>query len=211
MLFHFSMTALHHTPFNPIREQHDDKIQAYMSPYFQQDWHLFAPEPVTEDSGFLIRAQRSLPDGAVVTTKWVDVTTPHIDKLHRQRFWPSRVERLAPAVRQRLDGWRDPQLEELRREDNPPGSKGPARADATAEPVPPLAPSELAGRDSALLYARALASAEAAKLWGGSLRSVQVRIVINKYPRFSERAIRANRGKVSYYDLAWMKPLKVSR
>ncbi|WP_447032684.1 DUF5819 family protein [Streptomyces hypolithicus] len=180
-----------------------------MTPYFQQDWHLFAPEPVTEDSGFLIRAKRSLPDGAVATTRWVDVTTPHIDKLHRQRFWPSRVERLAPAVRQRLEGWRDPQLDELRREKPP--VKGTENAAAKAELVPPLAPSELEGRDSALLYVRALASTEATALWGEGFRSVQVRIVINKYPRFSEREVRANRGKVSYYDLAWMKPLRVAR
>ncbi|MEJ8655471.1 MULTISPECIES: DUF5819 family protein [Streptomyces] len=201
--FHFGMTALHHMPFNPIREKHDDKIRAYMTPYFQQDWHLFAPDPVAEDSGFLVRVKRVTPNGSLETTQWADVTTPHIDKLQGQRFWPSRVERLAPAVRQRIEGWRDPELDELRHKNQLKSQK--------KDPDPPLAPGELAGRDSALLYARGVASSEAKALWGDDIHSVQIRIVVNQFPRFSERTERDNKGKVTYYDLAWMKPLKVSR
>ncbi|MGW0753214.1 DUF5819 family protein [Streptomyces sp. NPDC002587] len=211
VFFHFSMTALHHTPFNPIREKHDDKIRAYMAPYFQQDWHLFAPEPVSEDSGYLVRAQVKKPDGSVETTQWADVTTPHIDKVQRQRFWPSRVERLAPGVRQRLEGWHDQDLDALRREKDPVAPKN-ADVSAEAPPLdPPLAPGELAARDSALLYARAVASDEARAMWGDGVRAVQVRIVVNKFPRFSQRSVRTNKGEVSYYDVAWMQPFKVSR
>ncbi|MFJ7181075.1 DUF5819 family protein [Streptomyces massasporeus] len=211
VFFHFTMTALHHTPFNPIREKHDDKIRAYMAPYFQQDWHLFAPEPVSEDSGYLVRAQVEKPDGSVETTQWADVTTPHIDKVQRQRFWPSRVERLAPGVRQRLEGWRDADLDALRREKDPAAPKKTDVNSETALLDPPLAPGELAARDSALLFVRAVASSEARALWGDGVREVQVRVVVNKFPRFSQRSVRTNKGEVSYYDVAWMQPIKVSQ
>ncbi|MET9607266.1 DUF5819 family protein [Streptomyces sp. NPDC006512] len=217
LAFHFGMTALYNTPFNPIREKYDEQIHSYMSPYFGQDWHLFAPNPISEDSGLLIRAKIPGPDGAQVTTQWSDVTTPHIDKLHDQRFWPSRVERLPTAVRQQLDGWRDPQLEKLRAENQPVQPTGGAATAATdpTEPAgelkPALTQAELDGRDSAMRYAQALASAEARRLWGADVEAVQVRVVSNEYPRFSERYTRESKGKVDYYDLDWAKPLKVTR
>jgi hypothetical protein len=210
LIFHFGVTALHHTPFNPVREKYDDRIHAYMSPYFQQDWHLFAPSPISEDTGFLVRARKTFPDGRRTTTPWADVSTPHITKLHRQRFWPSRVERLTPAVPQQLEGWRDPQLDKLRYEKNPPNVKvdGALREENL---TPPLAPHELMGRDNALLYARAVATSEAAARWGDEVDAVQIRVVSNEYPRFSERRNRENKGKITYYDLAWMEPLRVAR
>ncbi|NWF29637.1 hypothetical protein HW130_25850 [Streptomyces sp. PKU-EA00015] len=214
LLFHFGMTALHNSPFNPVRERYDEQIHAYMSPYFQQDWHLFAPNPIADDAGWLVRAQKREPDGSVTTTDWVDVTSPHIAKLHRQRFWPSRVERLAPSVRQQLESWRDPQLDKLRLENSPADAgKSADRGDPTdaRELDPPLTPGELIGRDNTLLYIRALASDEATALWGERISAVQVRVVTNEYPRFSERKVRSNKGKIEYYDLAWMKPLKVAR
>lgn len=212
LAFHFGMTALYNTPFNPIREQYDEQIRSYMSPYFGQDWHLFAPNPISEDSGLLIRAKITGQDGAEITTQWADITTPHIDKLHDQRFWPSRVERLPTSVRQQLDGWRDPQLDKLRAENLPP--QPPAEVSPTEAPKdlkPALTQAELDGRDSAMRYAQAIASAEARRLWGSGVEAVQVRIVSNEYPRFSERYTRDSKGKVDYYDLGWTKPLKVTR
>ncbi|WP_156727315.1 DUF5819 family protein [Streptomyces apocyni] len=205
------MTALYNTPFNPVREKYDEQIHSYMSPYFGQDWHLFAPEPVAEDSGILVRAQKVRADGSLVTTKWADVTTPHISKLQQQRFWPSRVQRLPTGVRQQLDSWRDPQLEELRAKNLLPDPRPDSPESKKHKKLnPPLTPAEHDARATALRYAQALASAEATQLWGNDIRSIQVRVVSNEFPRFSERYTRDSKGKISYYDLDWMKPLKVT-
>jgi Family of unknown function (DUF5819) len=211
LAFHFSMTALYNTPFNPIKEKYGKEIDSYMVPYFGQDWHLFAPNPVDTDSGVLVRAKKKGPDGSIVVTKWSDVTSPNFKKLYAERFWPSRATRVASGVHQQLESWQDPELEKLRSKkkdrSNGSGSKAQERKDSD----PPLSPAEEEARDQAIRFTQAFASAEAVKLWGKDVEYVQVRIARNEFPRFSQRYAREAKGKVSYYDLAWMKPVKVKR
>ncbi|MFJ4094125.1 DUF5819 family protein [Kitasatospora sp. NPDC089913] len=212
---HFTATALYNTPFNPVRESLAGPLDAYMSPLFAQDWHLFAPNPISEDSGLLVRATVVDGNGESVTTPWADVTTPHLDKLHQERFWPSRVDRLPLAVRQQLDGWHDQLLDRLRA-DNLRNRPAPETGDTGTStgpdhsPDPPLTPGEIQARDAALNFAAAVAGDEARRLWGENVRMVQARIATNEYPRFSDRRVRTGKGVVTYYDLDWTVPPKVT-
>ncbi|MGW0538387.1 DUF5819 family protein [Streptomyces sp. NPDC003032] len=208
LLFHFSMTALYNTPFNPVQKDLSRVITGYMSPQFSQDWHLFAPDPVDADSGILVRAKVRTQDGQDVTG-WTDITTPHIAKVHSQRMWPARVDRLPTGVKAQLESWRDPLLEKIRNKNKLDQPKGSAKGGTKAE-NPPLTVSEKSGRENATRFAQALATSEARRHWGDAVQGIQIRVVSNEYPRFSERHIREVKGKISYYDLDWMKPLKVS-
>ncbi|MEX2985714.1 DUF5819 family protein [Streptomyces sp. C36] len=211
LAFHFSMTALYNTPFNPIKEKYGEEINSYMSPHFSQDWHLFAPNPVDTDSGVLIRAKKKGPGGSVLVTKWSDVTSPNLKKLYAERLWPSRATRVPSGVVHQLESWQDPELEKLRskKEDSANGTGSKAQERKGSEP--PLSQAEEKARDEAIRFTQGFAGTEAEKRWGKDIEYVQVRIVRNEYPRFSQRYSRETKGKVSYYDLAWMKPGKVKR
>ncbi|WP_375002465.1 DUF5819 family protein [Aeromicrobium sp. CTD01-1L150] len=50
----------------------------YLSPYFTQNWRLFAPNPVSSDRSVHVQAAY-LEDGAVRTTDWVDWTDVELD------------------------------------------------------------------------------------------------------------------------------------
>ncbi|MGW7456475.1 DUF5819 family protein [Streptomyces sp. NPDC054797] len=210
LAFHFGMTALYEMPFNPIKEKYGEEIDSYMLPYFAQDWHLFAPDPVDRDKGVLVRAKKLQPDGSTATTEWVDVTSPTLQKLYGERLWPARDFRVAAGLPQLLESWRDPELEKIRnkKKGSDASSKG-AKEVKDENEDPPLSQHEKDSRDQAVRFAQSFASAHAAKLWGPDIESVQVRIVTNEFPRFSQRYAREAKGEVSYYDLAWMKPVKV--
>ncbi|WP_261954911.1 DUF5819 family protein [Streptomyces nigrescens] len=209
---HFGMTALYEMPFNPVKEKYGEEITSYMLPYFVQDWHLFAPDPIDRDNGVLVRAKKRQPDGSVITTKWTDVTSPSLQQLYGERLWPSRGFRVTSGLPQLLETWRDPELEKMRKKNqvaDTPG-KGVRKGKKEVE-NPPLSQGEKDSRDAAIRFAQSFATAQAGKLWGSDIEYVQVRIVTNIFPRFSQRYARDAKGKVSYYDLAWMKPVKVER
>ncbi len=210
--FHFGMTALYEMPFNPVKERYGDEITSYMLPYFVQDWHLFAPDPIDRDKGVLVRAKKRQPDGSTVTTQWTDVTSPALQQLYGERFWPSRGFRVSSGVPQLLETWRDPELEKMRVKNQVADTPGKGvRKGKQGKENPPLSQGEKDSRDEAIQFAQSFASAQASKLWGSDVEYVQVRIVTNEFPRFSQRYTRDTKGKVSYYDLAWMKPVKVEQ
>lgn len=45
--FHLIMHVLYLAPANPATSQYSDFTNQYMSSFFTQNWHLFAPEPAT--------------------------------------------------------------------------------------------------------------------------------------------------------------------
>lgn len=208
LAFHFIMTALYNTPFNPVKRDLDEVIVGYMSPFFSQDWHLFAPDPVDTDSGILVRSKvRS--EGGLRVTEWADVTTPHITKIHGERMWPARVDRLPTGVKAQLESWPDPMLQKIRDQKDDEQSDGAKREKGAEDP--PLSSAEKSAYENATRFARALATSEAKKRWGNAVEEIQIRVVSNEYPRFSQRHVREAKGKVTYYDLAWMKPVKVTK
>ncbi|MBL1092969.1 DUF5819 family protein [Streptomyces sp. NPDC021749] len=210
--FHFGMTALYEMPFNPVKEKYGEEITSYIFPYFVQDWHLFAPDPIAKDRGVLVRAKKRQPDGSTATTQWTDVTSPVLQQLYGERFWPSREIRVATGLPQLLESWRDPELEKLRNKNQVSDRPGKGVKTGKKEKEdPPLSEGEKDSRDEAIRFAQSFASTQASKLWGPDVEYVQVRIVTNEFPRFSQRYARDAKGKVSYYDLAWMKPVKVER
>ncbi|MFJ3513285.1 MULTISPECIES: DUF5819 family protein [unclassified Streptomyces] len=211
LAFHFGMTALHEMPFNPLKEKYGEEVNAYMLPHFGQDWHLFAPDPVDRDKGVLVRAQKRQPDGSTVTTEWVDVTSPGLLKLYGERFWPSREFRVGSGLPQLLESWPNPELEKMRSKNQGAREPGNEEQEKNRKEDPPLTPDEKDARDQAALFAQSFASAEAGKLWGPDLEYVQVRIATNEFPRFSQRYSRDAKGKISYYDLDWARPVRVEQ
>jgi hypothetical protein len=68
---HLSATFLYNAPANPLSQRYAKQVQRWMEPLFSQNWHLFAPNPLSENVSVQARASLA-PDGRL--TGWVDLS-----------------------------------------------------------------------------------------------------------------------------------------
>jgi hypothetical protein len=75
------MVFLTIAPSNTISLQHAAAISDYISPEFDQNWKLFAPNPLQENDDVQTRAEILMPNGTWSITGWVDLTAPDEAKI----------------------------------------------------------------------------------------------------------------------------------
>jgi hypothetical protein len=68
---HLLATFLYNAPANPVSQRYAKPVGWWMDPLFQQNWRLFAPNPVSANLAVQARASRS-GDGRV--TAWFDLS-----------------------------------------------------------------------------------------------------------------------------------------
>lgn len=90
LIGHFSVTFLYLSPKNPIKDKHHEKIGKYMSPYFSQNWYLFAPNPVNQHQNLEIRLRYKNEQGKIVQTQWKDISKPMVEKIQQNRLSPQK-------------------------------------------------------------------------------------------------------------------------
>lgn len=73
-LLHLGMVFLHVAPSNTLSTEHATAVRQYIYPEFEQNWKLFAPDPVQQNNHLEARAEVRKPDGTTQTTGWVDLT-----------------------------------------------------------------------------------------------------------------------------------------
>src|SRR5690606_20062677 len=69
---HLGMTFLHVAPANTVSKEHGEAIQQWIYPEFEQNWKLFAPNPLQQNISLQVRADIRTADGGVRTTRWYD-------------------------------------------------------------------------------------------------------------------------------------------
>lgn len=199
LAFHFTIVVLYNSRPNPIKRRHDRFITAYMTPLFAQDWHLFAPSPISFDVILMLKTRlRHRTTAQLYETDWVDVTTPILRQLHRRRF--SSLGSLAhihvyTVFAQRL----------------PPSQAEVYRLiceNVKEHPICKGEPTDSMKRSAALaeqLRTR-VASAHAFKLYGARWDIVQmkVRTLIRRVPPFSRRYDRDESRALTYMDSEWL-------
>ena len=77
LVVHFGFTFLHVSPVNPAKVQFERWVTAWTQPVFEQNWKLFAPDPIAVDQGVLVRYQDSAGVG-----EFRDITTPYLLEKH---------------------------------------------------------------------------------------------------------------------------------
>ncbi len=179
----------------------------HISPFFAQNWQLFAPDPISEDTGLLLKARHRV-DGRAVESRWIDITTPRVDRSQTLggRVFPNRIHRM-PGTLVQLASWEDPDLRRLRNrpdDDRRPGEVEEGTDDRPEQPADrlPISRTEAGRRRSFEQFLRSLLSAEARSRFPDVL-AVRARLVVHEFPRFSERHDRGP-GRVFYEDQAWM-------
>ncbi|WP_018547242.1 DUF5819 family protein [Streptomyces sp. LaPpAH-108] len=71
---HLLLLFLYLAPANAVSRNHTALVNGYVYPEFDQNWKLFAPNPLQGNITVDARAQVRLPDGSVGTTGWTSLT-----------------------------------------------------------------------------------------------------------------------------------------
>ncbi|MFJ5260705.1 DUF5819 family protein [Streptomyces sp. NPDC088387] len=71
---HLGMVFLHVAPSNTVTKQHGEAIEDWVYPEFEQNWKLFAPNPLQQNVAVQVRAQVRTADGGDRTTGWIDLS-----------------------------------------------------------------------------------------------------------------------------------------
>ncbi|MGW7003775.1 DUF5819 family protein [Streptomyces sp. NPDC054933] len=88
---HLAMVFLHVAPSNTVSQQYARTISDYIYPEFEQNWKLFAPNPLQQNSDVQARAEVRRPDGTIATTGWVDLTAMDIAQIRHNPI-PSHTQ-----------------------------------------------------------------------------------------------------------------------
>ncbi|MFD5739697.1 DUF5819 family protein [Streptomyces massasporeus] len=71
---HIGMTFLHVAPPNTVTREHGEAVDDWIYPEFEQNWKLFAPNPLQQNISIQVRAGVRGPDGMTLTTGWYDLS-----------------------------------------------------------------------------------------------------------------------------------------
>ncbi|MET7651729.1 DUF5819 family protein [Streptomyces sp. NPDC005486] len=71
---HVGMVFLHVAPSNTVTKGHGKAIDDWIYPEFEQNWKLFAPNPLQQNIAVQVRAQVRGADGGSRTTGWYDLS-----------------------------------------------------------------------------------------------------------------------------------------
>ncbi|MFI1104289.1 DUF5819 family protein [Streptomyces melanogenes] len=71
---HIAMVFLHVAPSNTVTKQHGKVVDDWIYPEFEQNWKLFAPNPLQQNIAVQARAEIRMADGNRKTTGWIDLS-----------------------------------------------------------------------------------------------------------------------------------------
>ena len=187
---------LYLAPPNPVTLLHLPAVRGLLHPFFAQNWHLFAPNPIRMNLVLTVRCST----GAQVTP-WLDPFTPWLAQHHRNRFSPMgkmlRVPQNAmfAVLGRSADEWR-PLI--CRRTPEAPMCRGED-------------PASRRQRDLGVFILQRVGSAVCDQVAGsGRVRYVQPRILIHEPPPWSKRMLPAGAGSTKYLPLPWLPYVPVS-
>lgn len=71
---HVLLVFLHVAPANTVSKRYSPQINAWVYPFFEQDWRLFAPDPESVNRQILARTAHTDSDGSVQVSPWFDLS-----------------------------------------------------------------------------------------------------------------------------------------
>ncbi|MCS0635250.1 DUF5819 family protein [Streptomyces sp. LP05-1] len=86
---HLGMVFLHVAPANTLSKQHGEAVDDWVLPEFEQNWKLFAPNPLQQNIAVQARAELTVAGGRR-TTGWIDLSAEDAAVIRGNPF-PSHV------------------------------------------------------------------------------------------------------------------------
>lgn len=189
-------------PITPLSLKVVPVASKVTEPYLVQNWQLFAPDPISEERGAVARAR--CVDGS--TTQFVDITSEHVEAVQATRLFPSRQSRVVSNSMFNLF-LQDPYLARYRE------SVEPATADdadepgavAAEDPLLTVSPDEVAVRQQGERVLANFAQWSLADLCASGVQEVQLRYVLHKFPRWSQRDHWQDNGELQILESGWQR------
>lgn len=88
---HVAMVFLHVAPQNTVSKEYGEQVGDWVYPEFEQNWKLFAPNPLQQNIAVEVRADVNKTDGSRVTTGWINLTAEDAAAIRGNPF-PSHVD-----------------------------------------------------------------------------------------------------------------------
>ncbi|MFJ5077246.1 DUF5819 family protein [Streptomyces sp. NPDC088553] len=88
---HLAMVFLHVAPSNTLTKRHGQAVDDWVYPEFEQNWKLFAPNPLQQNVSVEVRAELAAADGSRRTTGWIDLTAQDAEAI-RHNPMPSHAQ-----------------------------------------------------------------------------------------------------------------------
>ncbi len=89
--YHLGTVFLSIAPANPASQRYNAEVQAHVYPEFEQNWQLFAPNPLQENIAVQARVQTLTTGGGRPESGWIDLTAQDIAHV-RGDLAPSHVD-----------------------------------------------------------------------------------------------------------------------
>ncbi|WP_234323439.1 DUF5819 family protein [Streptomyces sp. NRRL F-2580] len=87
---HLALVFLHVAPSNTVSKQHARTIDSWIYPEFEQNWKLFAPNPLQQNIAVEARAEVRTSGGELITTDWRDLSAEDTAAI-RHNLLPSHI------------------------------------------------------------------------------------------------------------------------
>lgn len=96
---HVAMVFLHVAPDNTVSKKYGEQVGDWVFPEFEQNWKLFAPNPLQQNIAVEVRAEVRKADGSRGATGWINLTAEdgaairgnplpsHVDQNELRRGW----------------------------------------------------------------------------------------------------------------------------
>ena len=88
---HVGLVFLHIAPSNTLTKQHGGAVDEWVYPEFEQNWKLFAPNPLQQNIAVQARAEVRTADGETRETGWYDLSALDGAR-HRRNPVPSHTQ-----------------------------------------------------------------------------------------------------------------------
>ncbi|MGK5530722.1 DUF5819 family protein [Streptomyces sp. URMC 129] len=88
--WHLAMVFLFVAPSNTLSENYEETVEGYIYPEFEQNWKLFAPNPLQRQEGLAVRAEVREADGGTRVTDWLDLGALDVEGI-RHNLLPSHT------------------------------------------------------------------------------------------------------------------------
>ncbi|MFW6692528.1 DUF5819 family protein [Streptomyces sp. MAR4 CNX-425] len=108
---HLGAGFLHVAPANTLSTKHDETIDRIVFPEFEQNWRLFAPNPLQTNIHVEVRVRLEMRDGSTEETGWVDLTAMDHDDIKGN---PAPSHTVQNELRRGWDYWTDTHDEDNR-------------------------------------------------------------------------------------------------
>lgn len=198
-VFHFTAVQLANMPLSPLKLRLANQLDAYVNPFFTQRWNFFAPNPLDKDV-FLLARGRYHPrnSSAVVETPWTEITKPLLGAITKHRWSPLFLVEI--GLSNAVITFENAIADDPRAIETHDGHRYmKATLPATVDPL-----------DMQYMSRTALATLEIANP-GVQFDQVQLALVTQEYPRFTERlgnspARRPSTTLVEWQPATWVAP-----